>query len=436
MPRRTARATPDSTPSPLTNPTGAAVVAQAEPGQSGEGFYQRYVGRKTGRLSPRPMGHGRGGPRHETILAAHGLMDQGAADPRQGQLFAPHELPSVESAASLAAKHGVAPPLTGSRPGFMPELYEKEGGGTVSTKQAHKRMIGGINRLSSYALEPDPDHPLTIARAMENRAATAALHEGDAPWYATRRERSPGEVLSSNPNQGRFALEAGSATEMITQASRKHGINYETMSRATALTSPRTAWTHGTPGTGDFVAPNIESASNVIGEVIGSAEADRPFDVTRVKGSAQRSAMAKAAEDIVGRPTSHPIPIAELQSQKVPNFNQSLLLAHPAQSVRKQAAMSYTVDTHDVRSMGAHEDLLKTAGGMAVARMTGRRDALRARELPPMRQSKTWTGQKSKTSEPMGKHSLFRTLRSGKVVERESSNPNLSVQLPDEDEVF
>ena len=432
MPRRTVRTTPDDTPSPLTNPTGAAVVAQAEPGQSGEGFYQRYVGRKTGRPSPRPMGHGRGGPRHETILAAHGLIDQGAADPRQGQLFAPHELPPVASPESLAKEHGVAPPLMASRPGFMPELYEKEGGGTVSTAQAHKRMVGGIKRLSSYALEPDPDHPLTIAKAMENRAATAALHEGDAPWYASRRERDTGEVLS-NPNQGRFELEPGSATEMITHASRHHDINYETMSRATALTSPRTAWTHGTPGTGDFVAPNIESASNTISEVISAAEEDRPFDVTRIAGTAQRSAMAKAAEDLM-RPTSHAIPIAELQSQKVPNFNQSLLLAHPAQAVRKQAAMSYTVDTHDVHSMGAHEDLLKTPGGMAVARMTGRRAALKAGELPPMRQSKTWMGEKSKTTEPMGKHSLFRTMRSGRVVERESSNPNLSVQLTEDEE--
>src|SRR5262245_25163428 len=253
--------------SPLTNPTGAAVVARAPSSASGEGFYQQYVGRKTGRPSPRPMGHGRGGPRHETIMAAHGLMESGAADPRQGQLFAPHELPQAETAKALAAKHGVAPPLAASRPGFMPELYEKEGGGTVSTAQAHKRMAGGISRLSNYSLSQSTTPP--VATALSERAATRALHQGDAPWYASRSEVSP----------GRYELGPGSATEMITAASRRAGVGYEAMSRATAITSPRTLWTKGQEGTADWKAPNVESATNVLRDVRTAKGVSEEFDV-------------------------------------------------------------------------------------------------------------------------------------------------------------
>ena len=414
MPNPTQRETP------LTNPTGSAVVARAAPGQSGEGFYQGLVGRKTGRPSPRPQGHGGGGPRHEVMLAAHGLIDQGAADPRQGQLFAPHELPQAESAKALAAKHGVAPPLAASRPGFMPELYEKKGGGTVTTAQAHKRMAGAVNRLAGYVGAQGT--PLTVAEALGNRATTRARTSGDAPWYAERTPHSP-----ENPNQGSFDLGPGSATKMIDVAAHREGVSYNEMSRATAITSARTRWIGGTPGTDDYTAPNLESARNVVHDVkvAKSVSNDLGVDVDyadvgrhAASAGALQDQMAKAGADYAKGDPSRPIPVAGLESQKVPNFNQSLLLAHPSQAIRRQAAQSYTVDTHDVVSMGADPDLLKTPGGMAVARMTGRRSALQHNELPPMHQSAVWEGQKSKETEPLGRNSLLETTRSGKTRTR------------------
>ena len=426
MPKATSR----DDKSPLTNPTGSAVVASAEPGQSGEGFYQRLVGRKTGRPSPRPMGHGRGAPRHEAILAAHGLIDQGAADPRQGQLFSPDELPPVASPESLAAANNVPPPLSASRPGFMPELYDKEGGGTVSTAQAHKRMVGAVNRLGTF-VDVDPDSGMgPVGTAMANRGATRARHEGDAPWYAKVTKRS---TPAANPNQGTFDLGPGSATELIDVAAHREGVSFEEMSRATAITSPRTRWTKGTPGTDDFSTPNVTSARNVVHDVkvakSVAEDLDIPVDYADVarnapSGGALMEHMTKAGVDFAAGDPSRPIPIAELQSQKVPNFNQSLLLSHPSQAVRRQAASSYTVDSHDVRSMGAHEDLLKTPGGMAIARMTGRRSALRHSELLPMHQSATWEGQRSKDPDPLGANSMLQTTRGGKI------RPN-PTQLPD-----
>jgi len=437
MPRATKRVDPGT---PLTNPTGAAVVATAEAGRSGEGFYQGLVGRKTGRAAPRPQGHGRSTavPRHEAILAAHGLMDQGAADPRQGQLFAPHELPPLISPATLAKKHNAPPPLPASRPGFMPELYEKEGGGTVSTKQAHKRMVAGIQRLGAY-VDVDPDSGLgAVGTAMSNRAATAALHPEPAPWYAKVTRRS---TPAENPNQGVLDLDAGSATTMIESAAHGEGVSYGEMSRATAITSPRTRWTKGTLGTDDYSTPNLTSARNVVHDVkqakAVSEELDLPVDYHEIgrhatSGGALQEHMGKAGVEFATGDPSRAIPIGELQSTKVPNFNQSLLLAHPSQAIRRQSALSYTVDTHDVSSLGAHPDMLKTMGGMAIARMTGRRSALRGGELPPAYQSRVWEGQKSKEPEPLGEHSLLETTRSGKIRPNPTQLPgHISHQFDD-----
>jgi hypothetical protein len=124
---------------------------------------------------------------------------------------------------------------------------------------------------------------------------------------------------------------------------------------------------------------------------------------------------AKAAVDYVESDPSRAIPIGDLSSQKVPNFNQALLQHHPSQAVQRQAALSYTVDTHDVSSQGSHVDLLKTPGGYAIAHMIGRRAALKNRELPTMGQSGVWMGQKSKEPEPIGDNSLFEETRSGKL---------------------
>jgi len=213
---------------------------------------------------------------------------------------------------------------------------------------------------------------------------------------------------------------------MIIHSSREFDVNYETMSRATAQTSPRTKWTMGQQGTDDFSAPNLESAENVIRAVKASRASGQDRDIATVGATAGGAAlpkeMAKAGVGFAFGSPDDPIKVKEIQSQKVPNFDQSLLLAHPSQAVRKQAAMSYTVDTHDVRSTGKHEDFIKTPGGMALTRMTGRRTALKNRDLPPMGQSRVWEGQRDKDPAPMGPHSMLRTQRSGKITTRPESN--------------
>lgn len=437
----------------LTNPTGTAIGYAAPAEAAGPGFYQGMVGRKTGRPSPRPGGHGRTAPRHEQVLAEHGLLASGAADPKQGQLFSPSELPIPKTSTQLAGEHDVAPPLASQRPGFMPELYEqKNQAGVVSertTKQAHKAMAGAINRLPEHELNLPGDRTRTserlpgaeyfkggprkgevkkeavqgpqlrapMAEAMHQRQETYNRQGGDAPWYAKRTQRDGG-----------FDVGTGEAAEMVANAAERHGISYRQMARTTAITSPRTAWTEGMKGTADYADPNLESAENVVHDIQRAQATDKSFNAADVGGQAYGRSLgamkAKAGEDLVRNQPGAPIPISDISSQKVPNFNQSFLLSHSSQAIQRQAAQAYTVDTHDVTSQGSNVDLLKTQGGYAISRMLGRRTALKNRELGPMSQSRVWEGQRTKTAEPMGEHSMFETTRAGKIKPRASALPN------------
>lgn len=439
--------------SPLTNPTGTAIGYASPVDASGPGFYQGMVGRKTGRPAPIPGGHGRTAPRHEQVLAQHGLLESGAADPNQGQLFSPSELGPKKMPKEIASEHDVAPPLRASRPGFMPEMYEKKNAaGVVSertTPEAHKAMIAGIRRLPAHELEQPGNGPRTsqrlagaenfksgprkgqvkkeavqgpqlrapVAEAMHQRQQTYDRQGGDAPWYARRTEKEG----------GRFDVGTGQAAEMVANAADRHGVSYRQMARTTAIASPRTAWTIGTPGTDDFTAPNLDSAENVVSDIHRAQSTDKPFSAANVGGMAYGKSLgemkAKAAVDLVRNAPGSAIPISDLASQKVPNFNQSFLLSHPSTAIKAQAAQAYTVDTHDVSSQGHSPDLLKTQGGYAIARMLGRRTALKNNELGPMSQSRVWEGQRTKTPEPLGDASMFETTRGGKVRPRTSALP-------------
>jgi hypothetical protein len=385
-------------------------------------------------------------------MAQHGLMSSGAADPNQGQLWSPTELGPARTPHELAREHDVAPPLRSSRPGFMPELYEAKNvkTGVVSertTPQAHKAMIGAINRLPEFELNPPGDRTRTserlpggtefksgprkgqekqapvqgpqlrapVAEAMHQRQQTYDRQGQDAPWYARRTEKEG----------GRYSVGMGDAAEMVANAADRQGLSYRQMARTTAIVSPRTAWTIGAKGTDDYSDPNLASAENVAADIKVKQAADKPFSPAEVGGMAYGKALgemkAKAGVDLARNAPGSPIPISDLSSQKVPNFNQSFLLSHHSPAIQRQAAQAYTVDTHDVTSQGSSVDLLKTQGGYAISRMLGRRTALKNRELAPMSQSRVWEGQRTKTPEPVGDNSLFEQTRAGKIRPRASA---------------
>ena len=237
---------------------------------------------------------------------------------------------------------------------------------------------------------------------MEDRSAAYAVGE-DVSWYA---EAKPGR------------LGEGGAGRMIAGEAARLGVSHARMTRAVAVTSPRTGWTAGgEPGTTDFHRPNIDSAVQVVRDVQASGVTD-PEEALKVERESHGKSLDlmkdKAAREFAkGEPTA-PIPIADESSQKVPNFEQSLHLDNPSRVVQRQASRSYTVDVHDTTSMGVDETMLKTDAGYHVAAMTGRRAALRAGVLPPHFQSRSWEVMLSKVQpESVGHNRLFAAVPRG-----------------------
>jgi len=155
--------------------------------------------------------------------------------------------------------------------------------------------------------------------------------------------------------------------------------------------------------------PNIESSVNVGREVAQARVEDR--NIEEAAGSAAGPALgdmkAKAGRHL-NRPVTDPIEIKNPSSQKVPNFEQALLMGTEDKELTRTMAGSYTVDAWDARSAGAAESALKSDAGYAALKMTGRRAALKNWELPSNFQSRTWEVERNKEPvESMGENRLF-----------------------------
>lgn len=374
------------------------------------GFYQtRLRGRKTGRISPRDAVRA---PRYEAVLAKHGLMSSGKADPNQGQLFDPNVVLGPEkSDAEIAAERGAPPPLAGSAPGFMPGLER-------STEKATKQAkITGIKKLQTARERAGTARGgPTLKETMEDRQAN---YEKGKPtdWYMPVGE------------DGQHVVGESAAMRAMREAAPSAHMSGRQFVRTVAITSPRTKWTEGgAPGTTDYTMPNIESSVNVGREVAQAREEDR--DIVEAAGGAAGPALnemkAKAGKHL-DLPMTSPIEIKDPASQKVPNFEQALLMGTEDPELTRTMAGSYTVDSWDARSAGAAESVLGTDAGYAALKMTGRRAALKNWELPSNFQSRTWEVERSKEPvESMGENRLFVSGKGGSL----RPNPNA---LPDSD---
>lgn len=377
------------------------------------GFYQsRLQGRASGRLSPRDAIRA---PRREQVLANHDLIPSGAANPHQGQLFNPRSIPS-KTPEQIARERGVAPPLASSKGGFMPGLQRTTPERTRAAKATAVKALGAARaRTGNYSDTPVKD-------AMADRAALYAQGK-PADWYQP-------------VSEGRNVMGEGMARTAIDNAALRTGVSNEHMTRAVALTSPRTAWdAGGAPGTTDYSRPNIESAENVIRAVKGlgkdpSVSAAREA-ASMAPGKALNQPKMKAAEYFVAGDTKSPIRVADPSSQKVPNFEQSLHMSHVDPAIVRQASGSYTVDSWDTAGIKADEKMLKSDTGYAIAHMTGVRAALKAGELPPNFQARSWNALRE-MAQPvdMGTNRLFETQRGGRIV------PNRSAMPPEREETM
>ena len=396
-------------------------------GNDGPGYYQtRATGLKSGRVSPQQRTRASA---RDLTLASHGLIDQGHADPNQGQLFnadktlgprrtdqeiikdeginmATHML--VEQ--SMPKKDGVpsyGPPNTSSQefgavPGYMPNLNPKQK--VKALESAHEaRIDSGTSRGGG-----------ATAEMMEDRT-TARNKVGNQPWYSG--VDSSGGHSSSIP--GEAHVQAAKRADVA-------GVSTGSMLRAAALTSPQAAWDKGVSGGHEHRYPNLNHAAGVIssveeaGSFVDHSEAldiGAAVDVSD-GGLGSMGAKAAGAHFTHGNDATDPTRIKSNKSQKASNFRASLHLSDPHPAAKRMAAQSFTVDRHDVRAAGIDSGAIETKTGVYdVAAMTGARVAHKNRQLPPNEQAREWVGQRG-TNQHESDHNglLLSGTKGGEVV--------------------
>lgn len=371
------------------------------------GYFQgRQAGLKSGRTSPRDAIRP---SRSDSINAAHGIVSSGSIDPHQGQLFNSRQIPSVGQGELVRRAGGAAPDPLASHKGFMPGITRNQ-------------KVAGLKRLGQARDRTGASRGTgaPVRETMEDRAVVHAQGQ-DRDWYASRTAEGH--------------LGPGAAGNLIGDVAARQGISHGQATRAVAVTSPRTSWSKDNDPHGgrDFGMnrPNIQSAENVVSAVKGLGKDPLHERIQAAAGAAAGRSLGdmkiKAGMEFAKGEPHQPIPVSSAASAKVPNFEQSLHLDSPSRAVQEQASRSYTVDVHDTRAMGGDEDMLKTPGGYAVAAMTGRRAALKAGELPPRFQSRSWEVIRSREApESMGHGGMLRATRSGAIVPDARALPGVS----------
>lgn len=371
------------------------------------GYYQGLKGLKTGREAPRTPVRG---TRRAAILAEHGMIDQGAADPNHGQLFNTRHYegsrdvttnaPRPEVNVRPSAGKPVDLPL-GAAPGFMPGLDKKQ-------------KVRAIQKLGA---EMGTDTPMRDA--MQKRQEVSD-RSAPAPWYSG--VNAAGKHDPSIPGDANIAID---------RAAQRQGVSSEQMTRTTAVTSPQNRWDTYHPSNQGYVQNNIALAENVTRNTYNlsdpSDDAIQDMGLQSVQespGGGGTPEMAAKAGRIIrddGSNVTKPLEVKQKTSQKVPNFEASLHLTNPDPHVRRGAAQSFTVDTHDAKLVGVGEKHMSTVGAYEAIAMTGSRTALRNRELAPNEQARQWVGQRGGTqhNEDEG---FFKTDR-GKLKVRPEATP-------------
>lgn len=404
----------------------------AELADMGEpGFYQGVRGRKTGRSAPRQAIRP---PRREVVYARHGLIDQGAADPNQGQLFDTSNV--TVSMDDRAAQLGLTPGVTTVRPtpkagkptpknldlplaaapGFMPGLTAKQ---KVEAIKSAGNLIETRTINSKTGKEEVKTGSTTPVKLMMERRQESHNRGVNQPWYS-----------GIDPETGEHDLSIpGNSPRMIAESAERMGVSPQAMARSYAITSPRNQWLAGTAAESNVMSPNRESAEGAIGVATSLPATATPAQIkaasTAAAGRGLPTMVEKAAHQYrsTKEDVTTPIPVASRLSQKVPNFEPSLKLSgvHPAAS--RIAAEAYTVDTRDLDVVGMPEKALDKVGMYELIGMTGARTALKNYQLPPNEQAREWM--EREPTPPLG--GLFVEDKKGRLL----SNPQFRTQNAD-----
>ena len=379
----------------------------------------RLVGRKTGREAPRDHGSQ---PAWEDTLQRHDLMPMHRSqvgsnanfNSNQGQLFDPETVsprstqPDAERSRDLGSISGRIQPSSSKKstglagqPGFMPTLTNSQKISALGNV-AEARVATGADRGTCAP----------IAEMMADRAALSAKGRTQS-WY-----------MGVGADGKHSADVQGDAPRKVVESAARVGNTTSGHTRAVANTSPQMGWKaegttndkaaafverSGAATAGDL--PNIHVAENVVRSVnkaystnpnISDAEVTQVSQGAMDKHGGDINAMARAGADHVSRlrGAEHgDYNVSSFISQKAPNFEASLNLSHPDKAVQRVASQSYTVDRHDLSGVGIDPDspAWKRRGTYEAVAMTGRRSALRNRELPPNEQARQWEARRSET---------------------------------------
>jgi len=361
------------------------------------GFYQgqeRQRGLKTGRVAPRDavrptawseiLNDNHIEPHHPNQVWSE-TSDQ--YDPNQGALFdvnkvAPRQTTSLtnETAEAMGVPSGrvnVKGKDTmglAAQPGFMPNLNVKQKKAALQGVATARDSNGTVTGQGHFA-------DMMASRESAYRAV------GHADWYEG--------TDSSGSHDGSL----GHAPAIIQQTAAVHGFSTGAMTRATAISSPQATWQDDQ--TGEYV--NVQAAKHALLSSRSAADEDDAYQ----KASSIR-ASGGVLPEAVGRAAVHnyrhgdrggAFSVQSPLSQKTPNFEASLNLSHVDPVVRHMAAQAYAVDRHDAKVVGMDNNSkeFQRRGVYDAVAMTGRRAALRHRQLPPNEQAAEWVGQKSRS---------------------------------------
>jgi hypothetical protein len=364
------------------------------------GFYQgpqRQRGLKTGRVAPRDavrptawaeiQNDNHLQPHHPNQVWSE-TSDQ--YDPNQGALFdvskvAPRNTPPLAGRAPALGVPSGRISVKGkdtmglaAQPGFMPNLSTKQKLSAIQAT-ANARDATGNGTATPFA---------DIMRSRES----AYSAKGHADWYA------------GTDASGRHDGSIGHAPAMIQQTAGVHGFTTGAMTRAVAQTSPQAGWQD--ENSGEF--HNLNGAKQALQAVPRGT--DSTEEAVRHSGSSLRLNGGVLPEN-TGKAAVHffrhggkggAYDVQSPLSQKAPNFEASLHLSHVDPTVRQMAAQAYTVDRHDARiaGMDGNSKEFQRRGVYDAVAMTGRRAALKHRQLPPNEQAAEWVGQKSRSYNP------------------------------------
>jgi len=404
-----------------------------EQGDAGPGYYQtRGTGNKSGRTSPKQQLRGSA---RDLTLAHHGLIDAGAADPNQGQLFNADKTVGPRRTDEQVIKD------TG---GNMPTGIDVKAGTTKDPDRINTVQYGGAR---GYMPNLDSGQKVKALNSVQEGRIESGTYRGGGATAEIMEDRET--VRNKTGNQawyggvdkhGQHDMNVeGLASEAINQRAARSGVSGAAMTRAAAITSPRSAWDINKPGSPDHQMPNLDHAEGVIQGAAPQASrswVQKPKEMTNKDGTKwtgtkiegttipatpplDRADAVQIGKEVhsAGLPTmgakaagihydngndvSSNIQVSSAKSLKAPNFEVSLRLSgggdkQGSRAIQRMAAQSWTGDTHDARAagIGGSKVLEQRVGVYDVLAMTGTRTAHRNRELGPHEQAREWVGQR------------------------------------------